>query len=412
MPRLGLSYLLDGKTTVRAGYGMFYTAENDAREDILTKNYPFFTQDEYVNSAYYFAYGLDAGIARNTTVNLPSGVSSIDMTTVAGSTNQLVYSEPKNFPDGYSEMYNLTVQRLLPLNLSLEVGYVGAQAHSLSYQVGNYNLGHHLSDKIGKVQTLLPEGKSNYNALQAKVERRYANGWSVLASYTYAHNLDNGPAPFNLNSSNMPQSPFDLPAEYASASTDIKHNVVLSNQIDLPFGRGKRYFRTIGPWGDAFIGGWHLNSISSFHTGTPVNIVTNSGFADYPGLRPNRVPGQDPNLPRGKRTIKKWFNTAAFSTVSEIVNGKEVDQSNSNPFIGTAGRNLVRGPGYTNENLSLFKNFSLPDRMNLQFRVESFNLLNTPHYDNPNASRNSGNFGSITSAGDPRIMQFALKIIY
>lgn len=412
MPRLGLSFLLDGKTTVRAGYGIFYTAENDAREDILTKNYPFFTQDEYVNSPYYFAYNLDAGIARNTTVNLASGTSSIDMTTVAGSTNQQVYSEPKNFPDGYSEMYNLTVQRLLPLNLSLEAGYVGAQAHSLSYQVGNYNLGNHLSSKIGKVQTLLPAGSSNYSALQAKVERRYANGWSVLASYTYSHNLDNGPAPFNLKSSNMPQSPFNLLAEYASASTDLKHNFVLSNQIDLPFGHGKRYFRAAGPWGDAVVGGWHLNSIASFHTGTPVNIVTNSGFADYPGLRPNRVASQNPNLPRGKRTIKAWFNTAAFDKVTGVVNGKKVDQSNDYPLIGSAGRNLVRGPGYTNENLSLFKNFSLPKQLSLQFRAESFNLLNTPHYDNPNASRNSGDFGSITSAGDPRIMQFALKVIY
>jgi hypothetical protein len=404
MPRLGLSYLLDGNTTVRAGYGLFYTAENDAREDILTKNYPFFTQDEYVNSPDYFAYGLDAGIARNTTVDLASGVSSIDMTKVAGSTNQLVYSEPKNFPDGYSEMYNLTVQRLMPLKFSLEAGYVGAQAHKLSYEVGNYNVGNHLSNKIGKVQTLLPVGKSNYNALQAKLERRSANGWSVLASYTYSHNLDNGPAPFNLKSSSMPQSPFDLDAEYATANTDLKHNVVLSNQIDLPFGHGKRYLRSAGTRVDAIVGGWHLNSIASFHTGTPVNIVSNSGYADYPGLRPNLVAGQNPTLPRGKRTPKEWFNTAAFTSTP--------GQSNSKPVVGTAGRNLVRGPGYTNENLSLFKNFSLPDRLSLQLRVESFNLLNTPHYDNPNASRNSGNFGSITSAGDPRIMQFALKIIY
>jgi hypothetical protein len=301
-------------------------------------------------------------------------------------------------------MYNLTVQRLLPMNFSLEVGYVGAQSHRLSYQVGNYNVGNHLSSLIGKVQTLLPAGKSNYNSLQVKAERRYANGWSMTAAYTYSHNLDNGPAPFNLNSSNMPQSPFDLEAEYASASSDLKHNIVLSNQIDLPFGNGKRYFRSAGPLADAIIGGWHLNSIAAFHTGTPVNIVSNSGYADYPGLRPDLVAGQNPTLPRGKRTTKKWFNTAAFTSTP--------GQSNSNPVAGTAGRNLVRGPGYTNENLSLFKNFALPKQLNLQFRVESFNLLNTPHYDNPNSSRNSLNFGSITSAGDQRIMQFALKVNY
>ena len=98
MPRLGAAYMIDNTTTVRAGFGMFYTAENDAREDILTKNYPFFTQNEYVNSPYYFAYNLDEGIARSTTVNLPRGASSIDFTTVTGAANETVYSEPRNFP--------------------------------------------------------------------------------------------------------------------------------------------------------------------------------------------------------------------------------------------------------------------------------------------------------------------------
>jgi hypothetical protein len=404
MPRLGAAYLIDNTTTVRAGFGMFYTAENDAREDILTKNYPFFTQNEYVNSPYYFGYNLDTGIARSTTVNLSSGASSIDLTKVPGAANEAVYSEPRSFPDGYSEMYNITFQRTLPKNISLEVGYVGSQSHKLSYAVGNYNVSNHLSSKIGKVQTLLPVGKSNYNAFQAKVDRHYANGWSVLAAYTFAHSLDNGPAPFDLTSSSAPQSPFDLDLEYATSGADLKHNVTLSNQIELPFGRGKRYLNSAGPLISALIGGWHLSSIASFHTGTPANIVSNAGYADYPGLRPNLAPGQNPTLPRHKRTITEWFNTAAFTNTP--------GQSNSQPIPGNAGRNLVRGPGYTNDNFSLFKNFPLPETMNLQLRAESFNLLNTPHYGNPNASHNSGSFGSITSASGPRIMQFVLKLIY
>ena len=166
--------------------------------------------------------------------------------------------------------------------------------------MGNYNVSNHLSSKIGKVQTLLPVGKSNYNALQVKVDRRYGNGWSVLAAYTYAHSLDNGPAPFDLRSSSAPQNPFDLDQEYATSAADLKHNVTLSNQIELPFGRGKRYLRSAGPLIDALVGGWHLNSIASFHTGTPVNIVSNAGYADYPGLRPDLVPGKNPTLPRAQ----------------------------------------------------------------------------------------------------------------
>jgi hypothetical protein len=293
---------------------------------------------------------------------------------------------------------------MLPKNISLEVGYVGGQSHKLSYTVGNYNVGNHLSSEIGKVQTLLPVGRSNYNALQAKVDRRYANGWSVLAAYTYAHGLDNGPAPFDLTSSSAPQSPFNLGPEYATSAADLQHNLTMSIQVELPFGRGKRYLDSAGPLIDALVGGWQLNSIASFHTGTPVNIVSNAGYADYPGLRPNLVTGQNPTLPRHKRTITEWFNTAAFTNPP--------GQTNSEPISGNAGRNLVRGPGYTNDDFSLFKNFYLPERMNLQLRAESFNLLNSPHYGNPNASFNSGSFGSITSASGPRIMQFALKLIY
>ena len=404
MPRFGVVYLIDHLTTVRAGFGTFYTAENDGREDILTKNYPFFTQSEYVNSPYNFVYNLDTGIARSTTVNLSSGVSSIDLTSVPGAANETVYSEPRSFPDGYSEMYNLTFQRMLPKDISLEIGYVGSQSHKLPYAVGNYNVSDHLSSKIGKVQTLLPIGKSNYNSLQAMLERRYANGWSMRVAYTYAHSLDNGPAPFNLKSSSAPQNPFDLDQEYATSTADVKHNVTLSNQIELPFGRGKRYLHSARPLIDTLVGGWQLNSIASFHTGRPVNIVSNAGYADYPGLRPDLVPGQNLTLPHHKRTITEWFNTAAFTSTP--------GQSNSNPIPGNAGRNLVRGPGYTNDDFSLFKNFSLSQRMNLQFRAEAFNLLNTPHYGNPNASRNSGAFGSITSASGLRIMQFALKLIY
>ena len=128
-------------------------------------------------------------------------------------------------------MYNLTVQRMLPKNISLEAGYVGGQSHKLSYAVGNYNVSNHLSSEIGKVQTLLPVGKSNYSALQVKVDRRYGNGWSVLAAYTYAHSLDNGPAPFDLTSSSAPQNPFDLDPEYATSAADLKHNVT-SEQPD------------------------------------------------------------------------------------------------------------------------------------------------------------------------------------
>jgi hypothetical protein len=403
-PRMGIAYAISDKTNVRAGYGIFFTPENDAREDILTKNYPFFTQDEYVNYPSYFSYTLDAGVARSTTINLASGTSSILLTGVSGAASQIVYYEPKKFADGYSQMYNLTVQRIFPRNISLEVGYVGAVSHKLSYKVGNYNIQSHVSSMLGQIQTLLPAGNSNYNSLQVKVEKRYAKDWSVLASYTYAKNLDNGPAPFNLASDNAPQNPFNLSAEYGPADNDLHHNFVMSNQVDLPFGKGKLLFHNAGSFADRVVGGWHLNSIATLRTGTPVNVISNSGYKDYSGLRPNLVVGVSPIFPRGKRTLKEYFNTSAFTAVK--------GQSNADPIAGDAGRNIVRGPGYTSEDLSLLKNFALTERFGLQVRAEVFNLLNTAHFGNPDGNMASGTFGAINSVGEARVMQFAMKLTY
>jgi hypothetical protein len=403
-PRVGIAYAISDKTNVRAGYGIFFSPENDAREDILTKNYPFFTQDEYVNYPSYFSFTLDAGVARNTTINLPSGTSSILMTGVSGAEHQTVYYEPKKFPDGYSQMFNLTVQRVFPHNISVEAGYVGAVSRKLSYKVGNYNILNHVSSSLGQIQTLLPAGNSNYNSLQVKVEKRYARDWSVLASYTYARNLDNGPAPFNLTNSSGPQNPFNLSAEYGPADNDLHHNFVMSNQIDLPFGRGKTFLRNANGLVDSIVGGWHLNSIASLHTGTPVNVISNSGFKDYSGLRPNRVAGINPTLPRGKRTLKEYFNKDAFTDTP--------GQSNLTPIAGNSSRNIVRGPGYTNDDLSLFKSFVLTERFKLQIRAEAFNLLNTAHFGNPDGNRAALSFGSINSVGEARVMQFAMKLSY
>jgi hypothetical protein len=119
MPRFGISYKLKPTWVLRGGMGVFYSPENDAREDILTKNYPFFTQQEFVNyfddSCYCFSlpYDLDAGVARSTTVALPSSGGTINLANVPGGSTQTVYSEPNNFPTAHSINYNFTVEKQL-----------------------------------------------------------------------------------------------------------------------------------------------------------------------------------------------------------------------------------------------------------------------------------------------------------
>jgi hypothetical protein len=407
MPRVGLDYQLRPSLVIRGGFGIFYSPENDAREDILTKNYPFFTQQQFINSPYYYSYNLDSGVARSTTVNIPSGASSIDLTTVPGASAQTVYSEPAHFPTAYSTNYNVTVQQALGGATTFEIAYVGAISRHLSTEVGNYNVNNNISAKLGKVQTLLPAGISNYDSLQTKITRRFTNGYSLIASYTWSHSRDNGPAPFDLGrGGNYPQNPFDINAEYANSDTDVRNHFVASQIIELPVGRGKRFASNASGVEQVLIGGWQLNSITTLQGGTPFNILSNSNDPNYPGLRPNLVG----NPLVGHRTKSEWFNPAAF----KVPAGQSASTKPGNPLIiGDAPRNFINGPSYTNEDLSLFKVFGLPREMQLQIRTEAFNLLNTAHYDNPNNNLAQGSrFGQITAGGNPRVMQFAARLIF
>ena len=413
MPRFGISYKLRPTWVVRGGMGVFYSPENDAREDILTKNYPFFTQQEFVN---YFDYGcycfslpydLDAGVARSTTVALPSSGGTINLATVSGGSTQTVYSEPTNFPTAHSINYNFTVEKQLGSATSAEVGFVGANTRNLSYAVGNYNVNNHLSASIGKVDALFPIGLSNYSSMQAKINRSFHNSYSILASYTYAHGLDNGPAPFDLGKGgNYPQSPFNISSEYASSDTDLRHHFVASQIIELPVGHGKRFLSHANGLEENILGGWQLNSITTLQTGKPTNVVSNANQADYPGLRPNLVAST--SAPH--RSVSEWFNTKAFS----IPSGQAASvQAGKTLIVGDAGRNIIYGPGYTNEDLSLFKVLTLPREMKFQMRFEAFNLLNIAHYDNPIGNYAAGTrFGQITGGYYPRVMQFAGRLTF
>jgi hypothetical protein len=213
---------------------------------------------------------------RSTSIDIPSGASTIDLTTVPGGNTQSIYSEPREFPTAYSRNYNVTLQKQLGTSTSVELGYVGANARNLSDAVGNYSVNAHLSSALGKVDAFFPSGISKYDSLQAKVNRSFTRGYSLLASYTWAHGRDNGPAPFDLGKGgNYPQNPFNLDAEYANSDTDLRNHFVASQIIELPFGHGKRFLSDAGGVAQSFLGGWQLNSITTLQTGRPFNVVSN-----------------------------------------------------------------------------------------------------------------------------------------
>ena len=416
MPRIGVAYQLAPKTVLRGGFGIFYSPENDSKDVLLTENYPFYTEQEFENNPYDLSYFLDTGMPRSTTISIPSGASSIDLTTVPGAANETVTSEPKNFPIANSKNYNVTVQQQIGASTSFELGYVGAATRNLSYKVGNYNVNQHLSSAIGFVNTLLPVGISNYNSLQAKISRAFNHGYGVLISYTWAHNLDNGPSPPDLGrGGDYPQNPFNVNAEYSNSDFDVRNNLTAAQEFELPFGHGKHFLTNATGVLQGFIGGWQLNSITTLHGGTPINILSNSNNPNYPGLRPNLV--GNPHV--AHRTVTEWFNPKAFQGPTN--QRASTDLGSTIPLvIGTAPRNFIYGPGYTNEDLSLFKAFPLSHAMKFQIRIESFNVLNTSRYGQP-GSNCAGNcstdkaFGAITGgyAGEnQRVLQFAGRLTF
>lgn len=399
-PRLGFAWLAAARTVVRGGYGIFYTPENSARSDVLTKNYPFFYQQTLTNSpGAPFSYVLDTGVPRPSSISIPAGASSIPLSTVPGASTQSLFYEDPGFRTGYAQMFDLTVQREVTPELTVEAGYVGALSHKLAYAVGNLNLAQRISKQVGIVQGLFPEGNGAYHALQVKAERRFHGSYSFLVSYTYAKNLDNGPAPFDLGKNHQaPQNPFDLAAERGPASMDVRHNLMASHMWELPFGHGRKFLSNCGRWCQAVIANWQLNGITALRSGLPANVVRNGSSVAYPGLRPNVL--RDPNLDPSQRTLTHYFDTQAFSAT-----GLGTTQA------GNAGRNLIRGPGLVNLDTSLFKNVPLPGERSLQLRVEAFNLSNTPHFANPNTDLSQGQFGTITqTVANPRILQFAAKL--
>lgn len=455
-PRFGAAYQVNRRLVIRAGYGFFYSPENDGREDILTKNFPFAVQQTlntggsgtmYNGPCYSYSaitgspqppcenaapagypsdfwyYQLDQGIPRSTKIQIPAGASSIPTAAITDPSGNPIgnlltsYYVTPNLKTGYTQNYNFAVQQELGSNFALELAYVGSVSHDLSYQVGNINRTNYATGKnfvtpnLGQIIEINDGGQGSYNSLQAKLTKRVSHNLNFQASYTYGHAIDNGPAPFNLGHINNdnPQDPRNLRAEFASSDNDVRHNFIFSGLYHLPVGRGQVFFGNAGKAADLLLGGWQINSVFNMQTGTPVNVIRPTSDKFYSGLRPDLV--GSPILPKSQRTVDHYFNTAAFD--SSQFNSNCTPNPACEYLPGTAGRNLITGPGYINLNLSLFKEFALTERAKLQTRFETFNTLNTPHFQNPSGDEGSGQFGMITRTTDNmRIIQLAAKIIF
>jgi hypothetical protein len=430
-PRLGAAYRFGVKSVLRAGYGVIWIEQAGITTPFTVPQFPFIqsvTQRtlDNINPAFILSQG--------------PVVTPIPMTPDAG-LGQGVFSVDRGLDSGYAQQWNFAVQRELAKNLMVEVAYAGSKITHVGIPDTNINqltaaqlaIGAPLLQRVtnpffGQIprnsslgdptipvaQLLKPfprfttvslyrnnVGNTNYNALQAKLEKRLSGGLSFLVSYTRSKLIDEASSVFDASILTGPVANFPVAdslnrrLERDVSTGDIPNVFVTSFTYELPFGSGKP-FNPSGVVG-VLLRDWELSGVVTFQSGIPLAVtqVTNfNSFAGFGTQRPNRI--ADPNLPRSQQTTAQFFDTAAFTEAPQFT-------------LGSSSRNPVRGPHYSNADVALIRRIALGEDMALQFRAEFFNLTNTPPLGAPNVVLHSPGFGSITSAGDPRVIQFGLK---
>jgi hypothetical protein len=456
-PRFGLAYNPVRDLVFRGGYGIVYApsalqaAGTDGSPGIegFTSQTNFsttFTNQQTAPAACATCATLDNPAPQG--FNLPKGVAGGPSTDIGSGITDSFFGSHRN---PYSEEWNFNIQKGLPGNITAEVGYLGnhglflidgdpgrnydqlptsdlALGNQLTTSVPNpfYGLittpGSPLSQPTILYSQLIspypqytgvqsyrkPQAESKYNGFTAKLDKRFSHGLTLLASFTASKLEDNSSSAVSYlgPSSQTYANEFNPRAEWATSAQDVSRIFVVSYTYELPFGRGKAYLNGGGRAINGLVGGWQMAGLVQWDAGTPV-VLTSIGNNTHIGTF-NQRPlwnGQDAKV--SNPTLQEWFNTSLFSLPPNFV-------------IGNAPRSLpdVRNPGYSNFDLSFFKNnhFGADGRYNLQFRVEMFNAFNHPWFGTPDVNPGDGSkFGSITSMAtdySPRNIQLALKFIF
>ncbi len=445
-PRIGASYQLTPGTVLHGGYGILYAP---LRYDPTGNLAPGYT------SANSYVASLDNDQTSVGSLNnpFPSGLQK-PVGNAAGLLTGLgnsVTTYDQNLKAPRVQQFSAGITRELPGHIALEASYLGSRSINLNpsptsstpininqLDPGHFSLGAALSDQVANpyyisggagligqanvsqsqalrpfpqftsVNLFVSSAHADYNALLIKAEKRAAHGLNIVSSFTWSRNMDSSFATANSIQSpgfSAPQNVYDLEAEYSHSVVDVPYRFVAGVLYDLPLGKGERF--TAGSrWVDAVISRWQLNVLPTFQSGFPVSIYQsnnpNSSVAGNGIQRPNRLAGAalgtSGNL---YQRLNGYINPAAF-TASPAYS------------FGDAPRTLaLRGPGYENWDISLFKSVLVRERFNIQFRAQTFNTFNTPLFAGPNTAFGSANFGTITSqANFPRYLQLGLHVSY
>ena len=403
-PRIGVAWdpFGTGKTAIRSGYGIAYDIPTiGIWQDNIGTNPP------YANGVSIKNTSLD---------NASAGVADANLSPVPLQATPLPYHQP------YVQQWSFDVQREISPGFILQAGYYGAKGTHLigltdlnllragqlisagllapGQALTSRNYGRVAAQRpyqgYGQIAAIESAFNSSYNSLQVAAKKQFGGRSQVSIAYTWAKTLTDA----QTDRSSGFQDPHNTRLDRGLASFSREHDFSANYVYDLPF------FRSSTRLVKATLGGWQLSGIFSAATGLPLTVSV-SRSSDPAGIgfgldtgptssRPDRI--GDPNA-ISERTVRHWFNTAAFAKVPAGV-----------VRPGNSPRGAVIGPGFWRVDQSLFKNFKMTERVNLQIRGEAFNLFNHTNFAGLSTNSSSSAFGRVTTVRDPRQMQLGVKL--
>ncbi|WP_255551350.1 TonB-dependent receptor [Granulicella sp. dw_53] len=443
-PRVGLAYQLDPLTVIRAGYGIFYGGLESNGGTNIGDNFPFRGQIN-INPK-----SCSLGNCPSNGITLESGMSAFLGNGILNAvTSPGFHAVDRQIKTPYTMNYNLSFQRQMTSNLATTISYVGNSSRHLGtyadpnavralYPAGTSTQQFQPFPDLGGIGTIRYGGVSTYNSLQAKAEKRASHGLSFLATYTWAHAMDDTGSAGGLSSGIGDRQRALIPIidELTNSVYDVRNRFTLNGNYVLPFGKGRAYLNH-SVWADEIVGGWSSSLTWVAQSGTPFTVYANNtgaagatdtrranlvGSAFAPGGSPDP---SNPSLaaadcPTSVRNRTNWYNPCAFANPlsGNLITTPVTDQATVIQYLGGKS-NQIYGPGYYGINMSLFKNFRTWREQYLQFRADGFNVLNHPTLGNPSTTNNSANAGNITgpktfqnNTPDARFFQLSLKYAF
>jgi hypothetical protein len=447
-PRVGFAWNVRPKTVVRSAFGIFYAAEGNIFDD-LGLNPPSLAVQSFNNPSSNPSTNqlLQAFPATFTQPDPANPTGTVRTTGVIGSSS---FDPVRRIPRIYE--WNLTVEQQFSQNWVYRIGYVGTKSNNLfDHESSNlnqplqpldsnfsgsgpfgYNQGRPYFATRPGLNVVLPLDVARlsmfYNGLQTSLEHRFAQGFNVLAAYTFAKSV--GTADGNVNQCDV-QNAHNIAAERGPTTPDFRHQLTVSYVYDLPYGKGKHFGSSANSVAQAVLGNWEIAGVTRARSGEAFDVLMGGDLTNTGAFPPRPDQIHNPydfsfdvtdqqnvfNCSNpGHQTHDCWFNQAAFA-IPALAPGQTLAH-----LFGNARRAALRGPDMVNFDFSAYKTFQLGERFGLQFRSEFFNIFNHPNFNLPNVGSGGGSSGAgfsnvpggaaitQTIPDNQREIQFGLKL--